>query len=164
MKVLVAGVGNILRSDDGFGVVTAVRLMEQDLGPDVTVIETGIGGIHLVQALMDGYDVLLVLDAADHGREPGTVMVIEPDVADVNEMELIARYDFLADMHYANPERAFMLARALDVLPPTFLLIGCQPVDADTMCLEMSAPVTAAVDVAIDEVRRIIGELRPTAA
>ncbi|CAN5396762.1 hydrogenase maturation protease [soil metagenome] len=158
-----AGVGNVLRSDDAFGVRVAERLVGRDLGPDVRVIETGIGGIHLVQELMDPVDVLLVLDATDRGRPPGTVMVIEPEVADVTEMPLIERYDYLCDMHYANPERAFVLARGLGVLPPTFLLIGCQPVDAETPAIGMSVQVTAAVDVAVGEVVRIITELRDAA-
>lgn len=159
MRVLVAGVGNVLRSDDAFGVRVAERLADLDLGPDVRVIETGIGGIHLVQELMDPIDVLLVIDTADHGRPAGTVMVIQPEVADVAALPLLERHDFLADMHYAKPERAFMLARALGVLPPTFLLIGCQPLDADTVGFDMSAPVQAAVEVAVEEVRRIIAEL-----
>ena len=35
MTVLVAGVGNIFLSDDGFGVEVARRLATVDLGPDV---------------------------------------------------------------------------------------------------------------------------------
>lgn len=160
MTVLVAGVGNVLRCDDAFGVRVVERLADHDLGDRVKVIETGIGGIHLVQELMDPVDALLVVDASDQGRPPGTVMVIQPEVADVTQMPLIKRADFLADMHYAKPERAFMLARALGVLPPIFMLIGCQPVDATSMGTTMSPEVTAAVDVAVEEVRRIIAELR----
>ncbi len=78
-------------------------------------------------------------------------------------MPAMQRHDFLTDMHYATPERAFMLARALGVLPPTFLLIGCQPVDADAVGFDMSPPVQAAVDVAVREVERIITELRDAA-
>lgn len=160
MKVLIAGVGNILRADDAFGVRAAQRLADMDLGADVRVIETGIGGIHLVQELMDPVDALVVLDCVDQQRAPGTVMVIEPEVADVGELALMERYDFLADMHYATPERAFMLARALGVLPPTFLLVGCQPADAETMSLEMSDVVAGAIDVAVREVQRLLAEFR----
>lgn len=160
MRILIAGVGNILRRDDGFGVVVANRLEKRDLGPDVRVIETGIGGIHLVQELLDPVDALIVIDTVDHGRSPGTVMVIEPEVADVEAMPELERYDFLADMHYAKPERAFMLSKALGVLPETFLLVGCQPLDADELGRGLSPPVQGAVDVAIDEIERIIAELR----
>lgn len=164
MRILIAGVGNVLRSDDGFGVVAAQRLETLDLGPGVSVIETGIGGIHLVQELMSGYDALLVIDTVDHGRPPGTVMIIEPEVADVHEMPDLERYDFLADMHYAKPERAFMLGRALKVLPPVFLLVGCQPRDAETLGQGLSEPVEAAVDVAIAEIQRLVDELRTEGA
>lgn len=157
-----AGVGNILRCDDAFGVRAAQQLETMDLGPDVRVVETGIGGIHLVQELMDPVDALIVLDAVDHGRPPGTVMIIEPEVEDVADMEMIKRYDFLADMHYAKPERAFMLAKALNVLPPTFVMVGCQPVDAETMGIGMSHPVEVAVGVAVQEVIRLLAELRQT--
>lgn len=160
MRILIAGVGNLLRSDDGFGVVVAQRLESRDLGHGVSVIETGIGGIHLVQELFSGYDALIVIDTVDHDRPPGTVMVIEPEVADVHDMPDMQKYDFLADMHYAKPERAFMLGRALKVLPPIFLMVGCQPQDAEGLGEGLSAPVEAAVDVAVSEVERIVAELR----
>lgn len=159
MKVLVAGVGNTLRGDDGFGVAVAQRLLERDLGPSVRVIETGIGGIHLVQELYEPVDALVVIDAVDHGRDPGTVMVIQPEVTDVHTLPDFQRWDFLADMHYATPERAFMLAKALDVLPKRFLMVGCQPVDAESVAQGLSPTVEAAVGVAIEEVERVVAEL-----
>lgn len=158
-KILVAGVGNVLWGDDGFGVEVANRLASLDLGESVRVVETGTGGIHLVQHLIDPVDALVVIDAVDHGRPPGTVMVIEPDVADVHNMPHMERYDFLADMHYTKPERAFMLAKALDVLPERFLIVGCQPEDTETLGVGLTAVVTDAVDVAVDEVRRVVDEL-----
>lgn len=159
MKVLIAGVGNIWRGDDAFGVEVARRLSDMDLGPDVRVVETGIGGIHLVQELLEPVDALVVVDAVDHGRPPGTVMLIDPEVVDVATMSNLARWDALADMHYATPERAFMLARALGVLPERFVLVGCQPVDAEKMHIGMSDVVEAAVDVAVAEVTRLVAEL-----
>lgn len=69
MKILIAGVGNVLRHDDGFGVVAAMRLLElKRLPRETVVIETGIAGISLVQELLDGYDGLIVLDCL---RQPG---------------------------------------------------------------------------------------------
>ena len=164
MRVLLAGVGQVLRGDDGFGVEVANRLADLDLGPDVQVIETGTGGIRLVQALMDTYDALIVIDAVDHGREPGTVMIIEPEVGDVDDMPQLERWDFLSDMHYTKPESAFMLAKALDVLPPRFLLVGCQPLQTEELEVGLSRVVAAAVDVAVDEVRRLLDELHKEAS
>lgn len=164
MNVLVAGVGQVLRGDDGFGVEAVRRLAEMDLGESVRVIETGTGGINLVTSLYDPTDVLIVLDAVDHGREPGTVMVIEPEVADVDDMPQLERWDFLADMHYTKPESAFMLAKALGVLPERFLVVGCQPKETEILEVGLSPPVAAAVEVAVAEVNRLLSDLRFEAA
>lgn len=163
MNVLVAGVGQILRGDDGFGVAVVNRLVELDLGASVRVIETGTGGINLVTELFDETDALIVLDAVDQGRPPGTVMIIEPDVRDVDTMPQMERWDFLADMHYTKPESAFMLAKALGVLPQRFLLVGCQPRQTEELEVGLSPEVERAVDVAVAEVRRLIDELRAEA-
>jgi len=156
MQILVAGVGNVLRGDDGFGVEVAQALMGRSLPPEVRVVETGIGGIHLVQEMLTPFDALLVIDAVDLGRTPGTVLVVKPDVIDVHALAPMERFDALADMHYTKPERAFMLARALGVLPGRFLMVGCQPVDADRLGEGLSPQVAAAVAVAVGEVERIV--------
>jgi hydrogenase maturation protease len=164
VKVLIAGVGNLLRADDAFGVHVARRMETMELPAGVKVVETGIAGMALVQELQDGWDALIVLDAVDLGRPPGQVILILPDVIDVNALSLDERMDLLADMHLATPERVFMLSRALGVLPSKLLMVGCQPEDAETPGKEMSAPVTAAVDVAIREVMRHVEGLLAEAA
>ncbi len=154
-----AGVGNVLRFDDGFGVVVAQRLQERDVPDDVLVMDVGIGGIHLVQELMaDPVDHLVVVDAVDLGREPGTLMVIRPDVRDLAALSHLERRDELADMHYATPERAFMLARGLAVLPESVWVVGCQPRDVDWLGAGLSSEVEAAVEPAIQEIARIARE------
>lgn len=115
-------------------------------------METGIAGIALVQELQEGWDALIVVDCVDLGRPPGMVMLIDPDVIDVQALSWEERHDLLADMHLATPERAMMLARALGVLPSKLLMVGCQPVDPDGVGQEMSPPVAAAVDVAVKEI------------
>ena len=152
MRVLVAGVGNVLRGDDGFGVEVARRLATTRVPDGVHVVETGIGGIALVQELCDGWDALVLVDTVDRGRCPGTVLVIEPEVADIDTLSWEERHDGLADMHLATPERALVLARALGVLPPRVVLVGCQPEAADAVGPGLTPPVAAAVGVAIAQV------------
>ena len=154
MRILVAGVGNVLRGDDAFGVEVARRLAAEELPPDTRVVETGIGGVALVHELQEGWDALIVADTVARDRAPGTVMLIELEVADIDEMTWRERSDFLSDMHLATPERALMLARALGVLPSPALMVGCQPLDADGFGPGMSEPVRAAVDVAVDMIRQ----------
>ncbi|MDP8961761.1 MAG: hydrogenase maturation protease [Actinomycetota bacterium] len=159
MRVVVAGFGNVLRGDDGFGVAVAQRLLEEPIPNGVEVVEVGIGGIHLVQHLLEKADALVVIDALDLGRPPGTLLVIRPDVPDVADLPLFQRRDQLADMHYATPERAFTLARALGVLPASTLVVGCQLSDPDHLGMGLSPEVARAAEVAVGEVRRVVGEL-----
>jgi len=154
MRVLVAGVGNTLRSDDGFGVAVANRLEAMRLPEGVRVVETGISGMTLVQELMEGYDGLIILDTVDRDRPPGTIMLIEPDLPDPNAMSPAERHQLVADTHIATPSRVMLMAKAMGCLPPQVLLIGCQPVDAEALGMDLSPEVAAAVDVAVAEVER----------
>ncbi|MEJ7569108.1 MAG: hydrogenase maturation protease [Gaiellaceae bacterium] len=153
MRIIVAGVGNVLRGDDGFGIAVAARLLERASPPEVEILDIGIGGIHLVQELFAGADALVVVDALDLGRPAGTVVVQKPEIREV------AGPDDLADVHYATPERALMFARGLDVLPASVWLVGAQVVDAERVGQGLSPEVSAAVDPAAEEVRRLVRTL-----
>jgi hydrogenase maturation protease len=160
MQVTVAGFGNVLRGDDGFGVHVAEELLLGERPDGVRVLDIGIGGIHLVQALLDGGDdALLLIDAVDVGRPPGTLVVLEPPRVDLSTWGPNERRDALADMHYATPDRALLLASALDVLPDVVLLVGCQHVDARELGEGLHPEVAAAVRPAADEIRRLVSEL-----
>jgi len=159
VKVLVAGVGNTLRVDDGFGVVVARRLQAMTLPEGVNVLETGTSGMTLVQELMDGYDALIVLDIVDRGRPPGTIMLIEPDLPDATVMSHDERHSLTGNTHLATPSSVMMMAAAMGNLPPQVLLIACQPCDAVGLGMELTPDVAAAVDVAVVEVERQLERL-----
>lgn len=162
-RVLVACVGNTLRTDDGVGPAVASILGDRS-SDDIVVADFGIGGVHLVQALMEeSFLALVVVDCADRGRPPGTVMEIEPEVLDVRDLDHTERYDYLADMHYTKPERALALARGLGVLPPRVVLVGIQPEDAESMGRDLTASVAAAASVAARHVLTVVARLRSEA-
>ena len=157
MRILIAGVGNVLRGDDGFGVEVAQALTRQGSLPEgVSVFEAGIAGVALVQELMDGYDALIIADAADRGRAPGTVFVIEPDIADPALLDPAAFHSSLADAHYTEPSKVLTLARALGVLPSQVFIVGCQPAGYDEPGAELSAPVKDAVQVAVRQIESLV--------
>ncbi len=156
-RVLIAGMGNILRRDDGFGVEVAKRLSAHEALPsNVKVIEVGIGGIHLVQELMAGYDVLVVIDALERGSAPGTMHSLEAEVPELSTWPEEKRADFLADMHYTTPSKALILAKALDVLPPKVYLVGCQPAEFDDIGIGLSAVVEQAAEQTIREIEQLV--------
>ena len=151
MAILVSGVGNALKGDDAFGVHAANALLEDPRLPDeVTVVETGIGGIHLVQELMRGYEALILFDAYDRSAKPGQLFLLEPELPDVQAMTARERRDFFADVHYATPVRAMTLAREVGALPDLVRIIGCQPSDPDAFAISMHGDVAAAIPKAVD--------------
>jgi hydrogenase maturation protease len=154
----VACFGNVLRADDGVGPAVAQALAEQVLPEGARVLEVGIGGIHLVQELMQGVDLLLVVDAVDLGRLAGTVVVQKPDVLDVSTLSVDRRRDELADMHLATPARALMVALGLGVLPATTLVVGVQTTDTEEPRQGLSDATRRAVPVVVQEVHRLLDE------
>ena len=77
-KTVVLGVGNILLSDEGFGVRVAEALSQRFRFPDaVEVLDGGTLGIELMRFL-DGAERLILIDAI-HGSEPGSFRIIQGD-------------------------------------------------------------------------------------
>jgi hydrogenase maturation protease len=144
-RILIAGVGNVLHGDDAFGVELAWRLAKRSWPEGVKVIETGIGGMSLVQELMLGYDALLLLDAHQSGGTPGTLRLLEPTLPDLSQLDPHALRDYFADTHYATPLRALALLEQLGRLPRRIAVIGCEPAEHEALVIGLSAPVAAAV-------------------
>jgi len=161
MAILVAGVGNELKCDDAFGVLAAARMKKDPrMSDDVVVQEVGIGGIHMVQELMLGYDALILFDAFDRGGHTGQLWLLEPELPDIDSFTEEERRNFFADVHYATPVRAMTMARAVGALPSMVRIIGCQPSDADAFGMDMHADVEAAVPIAVNMAFDMIAQLR----
>jgi len=159
MRTLIAGVGNVLRGDDGFGVAVAKKLLESKrYGNDVTILETGIAGIPLVQELMNGYDLLIIADTVHRGGLPGTIYLLEPEVPDLQEKLGNELHQSLADAHYSDPSKVLILAKALNVLPPKVFLIGCEPAGYDELGADLSPPVRRAARVALEKIDTLIAD------
>ena len=144
-RVLVAGVGNVLRGDDGFG--PAVTELLGHLPEGVDVIETGIGGIALLQELMAGCDGLVLIDALDRGDEPGTVTVIEPEIPEAVHVP---------DVHLADPNRVLSMAKTIGVLPDRVVIVGCQPVGMDDLGAGLSPQVQSALPAAVARIEETV--------
>lgn len=157
-RVLVAGMGNDLCQDDGFGIVTVRRFIAAGVPEGVRVVEPGSGGISLVQELMDGYEALVIVDAVDRGGEPGAIYLLETEVPDFATLPEAQQRDFLADMHATVPSRVLTLAQALGVLPRVIYILGCQPKQYE-LGMGLSAPVERGVTEAVNRLKRLTGTL-----
>jgi hydrogenase maturation protease len=154
-SILVAGIGNIFLSDDGFGIEVANRLAAGPLPSGVRVADFGIRGVHLAYELLDGYDGLILIDAMPMGESPGTVAVIEPDAdADLAPGEEVS----VVDAHSMSPEVVLATLDRLGGSVPRVYVIGCQPASLDED-MGLSPPVAAAVDGAVELCRQLIDEI-----
>jgi hydrogenase maturation protease len=144
-RVIVAGVGNVLRGDDGFG--PAVTELLDDLPEGADVIETGIGGIALLQELMAGCEGLILIDAVDQGEPPGTVILMRPDVPEAVHVP---------DIHLANPDRVLSMAKTIGCLPEKVIIVGCQVSSVDTLGEGLSPEVDRALAIAVKKIKETV--------
>jgi hydrogenase maturation protease len=150
-RIAVAGFGNVLLGDDGFGVEVIKRLQTLALPVHVEAFEIGIGGMELVFNLMDGFNEMIVIDAVRRGNAPGTLYLFPPSDADLH-----LRKDDRVDPHLVEPTGAMRMARRLGILPDKIMVVGCEP-ESCPLRLGLSSPVRTAVDKAIDKIREMIG-------
>jgi hydrogenase maturation protease len=145
--VLVAGVGNLFRGDDGFGPEVARRLAaDGGLPPGVRVADYGVRGLHLAHDLLAGYAALILIDALP-GSPAGQVVVLRAGPPDDSSPVLDAhRMDPVAVLHAAT--------RLGGTVPPTYV-VGCRAADcADRIGL--SPAIAAAVPEAVGAVRTLL--------
>lgn len=149
-KVLVAGVGNVFLSDDGFGVEVVRRLAgDPRLPTDVEVADFGIRGVHLAFQLLDGYDTVILVDAASRQEAPGTVSVIE------HELPADGAPTAVVDAHGMEPDAVLGLLSSMGGQVGRILVVGCEPASVDEG-MGLSPAVAGAVDTAVDAVLELL--------
>ncbi len=153
-RILVAGVGNIFLGDDGFGVEVARRLGAERFAQGVDVADFGIRGVHLAYQLLEGYDTLILIDAASRGEAPGTIFVLEPDFERPETLER-TESGFLLDAHGMDPEMVLGILKDLGGKVGRVLIVGCEPADTSER-MGLSETVERAVDEGCGVVRRLI--------
>ena len=165
--VLVACVGNIFLSDDGFGVEVAAALGRAPLPDGVKVVDFGIRSVHLVYELLEGYDVLVVVDTvAQQEGPPGTLYVIEPELPARDETA-DPLPEVMLDPHDLTPGGVMSLVPTLGGSVDRILVVGCQPGvldDGIALSPAVQAAVTPAADLVREVVRRELDRLHPDPA
>ncbi len=148
MQVLVAGVGNIFLSDDGFGSAVLRALSQQPIPVGTTLVDFGVSSVHLAFELMNGYDALILVDTVCRGGTPGTLYVIEPELSEEPSPTL--------DPHAARPESVLSLLTTMEHPPKYVRIIGCEPASLDEgigLTHVVAAAVERATELVLEQVR-----------
>ena len=151
--ILIAGIGNVFCGDDAFGVEVARALSAVALPGDVEVVDFGIRGIDLAYAMLDPHELVILVDAVRRGVEPGTVVVLEPELDDdPGDGAMI-------ETHEMTPLKVLRAVRQLGGVPSKVLVVGCEPADLgseDEPAMGLSPAVRAAVPHAVATVQTLI--------
>lgn len=121
---LVLGLGNPWRGDDGVGPALIAALQADSAPPDATLLDGGTAGLEMI-VLWEGYERVIVVDAAEMGCAPGTWQRF-----DLDHVRLTA-HPLTGTLHAAGLAEALALAQALGQLPPQLILFGIQPHNVD---------------------------------
>ena len=78
--ILVLGVGNLLLKDEGVGIHVIQALEKEGLPPNVSLMDGGTGGLHLIGWIQD-YNRIIMVDATLDHNPPGTIRLIRPHYA-----------------------------------------------------------------------------------
>jgi coenzyme F420 hydrogenase subunit delta len=147
-EIVVAGCGNPLFADDGFGPAVAEELARLELPDTIKVVDAGLGGPHFIFTLIDPEHTkrLIIIDIADFGAEPG-------EIRDFSVEDLPAgSYRDIHSWDLTEP-----LQRLKDTVDIT--VIGCQPrrVTAPEFELGLTDEVQDAIPRTVRHVLELLG-------
>ena len=122
-KILIAGVGNRLMGDDGFGPRVIDLLSSAPLPENVEARDIGTAGLTIATDL-DEYDLVVFVDSVNLEGKPGQLyksgIMVEEEEGDAAELSRFT-------LHEVGLEGLLKFAKAIGVLPPRVILIGCKP-------------------------------------
>jgi hydrogenase maturation protease len=153
-KVLVIGLGNPDRGDDGAGALAVSRLVGRLPADVVTLVRSG-DMLSLIEE-WTGFDDVVCVDAAAPMGKPGRIHRIDLAAGDLpREMSCTSSHAFgLAE--------AVALARALGRAPRNLIVIAIEGYCFDDGT-EMTPAVAVAADGAAEQIVAEIGRLRKSA-
>lgn len=140
------GVGNLLLKDEGVGIHVIRALEKEELPPNVSLMDGGTGGLHLISWIQD-YNRIIMVDATLDHNPPGTIRLIRPRYATDFPPLMSAHEIGLRDMI-----EAMILTEKL----PDIQLIVVSAEDISEVGMELTPAVEAAVPEVVEMVKQII--------
>ena len=129
--------------DEGVGIHVIRALENEELPPNVSLMDGGTGGLHLIAWIQD-YDRIIMVDATLDDNPPGTIRLIRPRYATDFPPLMSAHEIGLRDMI-----EAMILTGKL----PDIQLIVISAADISEVGMELTPVVEAAVPKVVELIR-----------
>ena len=146
-RTLILGLGNPLLGDEGIGGRVIEELRGLELPAGVELVEGGTAGLRLI-GLMEGYQRVIIVDAADMGHHPGHVVRFTPSEVQFKTAEAPL------SLHQIGLGEALVVAEALEMAPAELIIIGIQPgrIEAGVgLSPEVEGAIPQAIRMVLDE-------------
>ena len=147
-EIVVAGCGNPLFADDGFGPAVVERLQGLELPDNVRIVDAGLGGPHFVFTLLQPGSTrrLIIVDIADFGGEPGELRWLTVDELPVGSYRDAHSWDLTEPLQ--------RIKDGIDIR-----VLACQKkyVSAPEMEIGITEEVEKAIPCAVTEILKEIG-------
>lgn len=147
-RKVVLGLGNLLLSDEGFGLHAMKALHDQiDSRMEIEFVDGGVLGLDLLPLVEDASH-MLVFDALDANLPPGSLVELIGDQ--------IPRFaDIRLSEHQLGFQEVLGLAQFRGRLPEHLHLVGVQPA-VIRLGLELSEPVTQVLPQAVSRAKEVL--------
>ena len=143
--LIVIGLGNYLRGDDGIGPVIIQKLEEYHRSLQIKLVDAGSDAFTVLNYLL-GSDPVLIIDCARMGEKPGTVQKIIP------ENTKFSTLDMGISLHGYHLAELWQIARSMGV-KTRLSIIGIEP-DA----VEFNSGLSGAVEKSIPIILQMVEE------
>jgi len=141
---MVLGLGNILFTDEGFGIHVIEKLQKICKFPDnVSIVDGGVLGLNLLGTICRA-DYLIAVDAIRNNGKPGSLYRLEGNA-------IPERIRAKNSLHQIDFIEALTMCQALDKVPETVIL-GIEPEDIETVSINLSPTSHEKIDQMIDMV------------
>ncbi len=140
-NILILGVGNLLLTDDGFGVHVINELRNFPLPSSVTLIEAGIVSHQLIPNFHEA-DLLIFIDAVEAGDTPGSIFRFKPE-----DMQFMSQLK--ASLHDMSLIDVLHMTALTGERPET-IIIAVQPKDVRSCSMELNDEVKTAIPKVIE--------------
>ncbi|MGE5140454.1 MAG: hydrogenase maturation protease [Rudaea sp.] len=150
--LLIIGIGNQERCDDGVGLVVARNLAAKNL-PNLTVIEAR-GDISALTDVWKGAKNVILIDAVCSGQEPGTVHRLDA------RTERVPTGIFRRSCHSLGIGEAIEIARSMNQLPERVTVYAIDGKDFD-IGIGLSREVVRAARRVVESIEKEVRAFHP---